>query len=154
MRVRVFRQDDLARITKIIREFHPRWFDKKALKNIPIDVQLQKCFVAEEKDRIVGFITIYSKDGEAELGWIGVKPERQRKGIGRKLLERAQKELKKIGVEILRAKTVGETRPRYKPYEETVEFYKACGFSLEKKSKFKEEKGYKYRMWTFKKILN
>ena len=72
MKIRKLKVEDLKSIKKIIKELHPRWFDKKALRNIPIDVQLQKCFVAEEKNKAIGFITIYSKDGEAELGWMGV----------------------------------------------------------------------------------
>lgn len=154
MKIREFKQSDLDGIKKIIKALHPKWFDKKALKNIPIDVQLQKCFVAEDENGVVGFITIYSEEGEGELGWIGVKPDLHRKGIGKKLLKRAETELKKVGAKVLRVKTIGETRPRYKPYEETVKFYEIFGFKVEKKSKAKEEKGYKYRMYTFKKILN
>lgn len=154
MEIREFKQSDLGRVKKIIKKLHPRWFDKRALVNIPIDVRLQKCFVAEDKDKIVGFITIYSEDGEAELGWIGVEPKLRHRGIGKSLVERAEMELKKIGVKSFRVKTVGETKPQYKPYTETVKFYKACGLKVEKKAKEKEEKGYKYRMFTFKKLLN
>jgi len=154
MKIRKFKAEDLKSIKRIIKELHPKWFDKKALRNIPIDVQLQKCFIAEEKNKVIGFITIYSKDGEAELGWMGVGTEWRNQGIGKKLVKRIETEAKRLGIKVLRVKTVGETKPKYKPYIQTVAFYKSCGFEVEKKEKEKEEKGCKYRMYTFKKRLD
>lgn len=153
MKIRDFRQNELKEIKDIVNRLHPKWFDKKALRNIPIDMRLQKCFVAEKNGKVVGFISVYSKDGEAEIGWIGVDPDWRKKGIGKKLFKKVEKELKKLRVKILRVKTVGRTSPRYEPYYETVAFYKACGFSIEKRSKTKKEKGYKYKMYTFKKCF-
>ena len=154
MKIRKLKVEDLKSIKKIIKELHPRWFDKKALRNIPIDVQLQKCFVAEEKNKAIGFITIYSKDGEAELGWMGVSPEWRNKGVGKKLVRKIEIKAQKLGIKVLRVRTVGEAKPKYKPYIQTVAFYKSCGFGVEKKEKEKKEKGCKYKMYIFKKRLN
>ena len=48
-------------------------------------------FVAEEDGRIVGVVSgrLFSASGLARLGWLGVLPEFQGRGLGRKLLERA-----------------------------------------------------------------
>ena len=120
-------------------------FNKSDMKNI---------FVAEEKNKAIGFITIYSKDGEAELGWMGVSPEWRNKGVGKKLVRKIEIKAQKLGIKVLRVRTVGEAKPKYKPYIQTVAFYKSCGFGVEKKEKEKEEKGCKYRMYTFRKKLN
>jgi N-acetylglutamate synthase-like GNAT family acetyltransferase len=154
MKIREFKAQDLESIKEIIKELHPKWFDKKALRNIPIDVQLQKCFVVEEKDKVIGFVTMYSKDGEAELGWIGVSPKWRNKGVGKNLVGKVEKEARRLGIKVLRVKTVGETKPKYKPYVQTVAFYKSSGFGVEEKEEEKEEKGYKYRMYTFRKTLS
>jgi ribosomal protein S18 acetylase RimI-like enzyme len=154
MRIRGFRHNDLNGVKKITKELHPKWFDKKALKNIPIDVRLHKCIVVEDKGIIIGFISFYSQKDEARIGWIGVKPDLRRKGIGTKLLAKVEKELKIIGAKAMRVETVGETNPQYKPYKETVKFYQTCGFEVEKKLKPGEEKGYKYRMYVLKKVLH
>ena len=154
MKIREFKQQDLDTIKKIVKKLHPAWFDKKALINIPIDIKLQKCLVAEKKGEVVGFISFYSKDGEASVGWIGVGVGLRRRGIGRQLIKKVELVLKNIGVKTLRAETVGETTPKYKPYEETVAFYKKCGFEIEKKSRFQKEAGYKFKMYSFKKTLS
>ena len=48
-------------------------------------------FVAEENGEIVGIAMgrLVGESGLARLGWIGVHPTRQNKGIGRALLEKA-----------------------------------------------------------------
>jgi ribosomal protein S18 acetylase RimI-like enzyme len=48
-------------------------------------------FVAEEEGRIVGVVAgkLFGVSGLARLGWLGVLPEFQGRGVGRQLLERA-----------------------------------------------------------------
>ena len=47
-------------------------------------------YVAEENDVIVGIILgrLIGESGLAKIGWLGVHPTHQRKGIGRQLLEK------------------------------------------------------------------
>lgn len=154
MRIRRFEPDDLDAIKRIIRKLHPQWFDREALKRLPIDVGFQRCFVAEAEGGLIGFISSYAKEEEAEVSWIAVTPEWRGKGVGKKLLGRAEEELKGIGVKDLRVETVGEASPRHAPYEKTVMFYRACGFRVEEELALKKEMGYSYRMYRFKKTLS
>jgi GNAT superfamily N-acetyltransferase len=68
-------------------------------------------------------------DGEtAELTWIGGRPDFQRKGIGRRLVEAIEQELSRRGVKTLEVSTVAST-VHYEPYALTRRFYHAIGFS-------------------------
>ena len=73
MIIRWFKPNDLIGIKKIIKELHPQWFYKKALKNIPRDVKQHQCIVAENRGKIIGFITFYSQKSE------GYRQKNQRK---------------------------------------------------------------------------
>jgi len=62
-----------------------------------------------------------------ELHLLAVRPERHREGIGRKLLEALEDDLRAEGVRILEVRTLG---PSYEDegYARTREFYLAQGF--------------------------
>jgi len=154
MQIREFERTDLKAIKDIVQSLHPDWFDKNALRNIPVDVQFQKTLIAEDKGNVIGFVSYFTKDGEATIGWIGLNKEKRGKKYGTQLIERMEMDLTDKGVSIVRVETVGETTPLYKPYEETVKFYKKLGFEVDKKSEEKEEQGFKFRMYTFKKALS
>jgi ribosomal protein S18 acetylase RimI-like enzyme len=77
----------------------------------------------------VGFVTYrVNADREtAELTWIGVRPDFQRKGIGRRLVEAIEQELSRKGVKTLEVSTVAPT-VNYEPYARTRRFYHGIGF--------------------------
>lgn len=155
MKIRKSNEKDFKGMLEIAKKLHPMWFDKTAItKSMPIDLRIHKGYAAEEKGRIIGFITYTSDNGKAKISWIGINPRFHRKGIGSKLLKTLEVELKRIGVKNLRVETVGKCTPRYEPYERTVKFYKSMGFRLEKKSKPKTQEGYHSQMYTFKKLLS
>jgi ribosomal protein S18 acetylase RimI-like enzyme len=151
--VRKFKGSDLDSIKRIIIKLHPEWFTEEALANIPRDIQFARCFVAELAGEIAGFISVHSHDGKPMIGWLGVDLGLRGKRIGKQMLEKVEEELKEHGYRDLRVETVGECTPIYKPYEETLKFYKAAGFEIEKKGRLRDDMGYKWRYSTLKKAL-
>ena len=86
MLIRPFEKFDLSQINNIAQLLHPKWFDNNAIRNISIDSQINNCFVAEQDNKIVGFITFSAQNGEAWINWLGVSINYHRQGIGGKLL--------------------------------------------------------------------
>jgi GNAT superfamily N-acetyltransferase len=151
--VRKFKVSDLDSIKRISKELHPEWFTEEALENIPRDIQFARCFVIEMSRKIVGFVSVHSYDGKPMIGWLGVDYKFRGEGIGKLLLEKVERELRKFGYKDLRVETVGECTPAYKPYSETVKFYKSMGFEVEKRGRLRNNMGYKWRHSTLRKKL-
>lgn len=148
-------------IRKIEKEDHPKiislteelseWFTEEARKeSIPLDLDIHKGFLAEKSDGIVGFIILDSYYGDAKIGWIGVLPDRHGEGIGRKLVDRAVEEFKRMEVVSIKVESLTSEDAEGTPYEGTLGFYESLGFELEKveKGKFDERETDKaiYRM--------
>ena len=149
--VRGFKRSDLNSIKRIIINLHPEWFTEEALENIPRDIQFAKCYVIEKLGQIAGFISVHSHDGKPMIGWLGVDPKSRGEGVGKLLLEKVECDLLKFEYKDLRVETVGECTPVYKPYKETLEFYKAMGFEIEKRGRLRNDLGYKWRYSTLRK---
>lgn len=105
----------------------PQFFTDKGVEYISADFYSQKGFVFRMNDAAVGFVTYYTNQGMAEIGWMGVKPEFQGKGIGTQLLNHLKSELIKNKCSSLIVKTLDESVD-YKPYEQTRAFYLKNGF--------------------------
>ena len=101
---------------------------------IPVDLHHQHGFVALLDDQPVGFITLFFAEGRLSIGWLGVKPECQRKGIGTKLLDAAEAFGREHGMREIATYTLGEG-VAYTPYESTRQFYYSHGFSVYQTSK-------------------
>ncbi len=138
MIIRKIREDDYNKILEIVEKLKVidekrGWFTEEAMKKlIPIDIKIQRGFVAEEKDTIIGFITYISKNGEPFIGWIGVDPDFHRKGIGRALVEKVYEVLKKIGAKEIYVETPSKKEGLGTSYEGTYKFYEDVGFELVK----------------------
>ena len=87
------------------------------------------------------------------IGWLGADYKLRGEGIGKLLLEKVERELIKFGFKDLRVETVGECSPVYKPYAETLKFYKSVGFEVENRGRLRHNMGYKWRLSTFRKKL-
>ncbi|MBI4004664.1 GNAT family N-acetyltransferase [Candidatus Roizmanbacteria bacterium] len=133
MVIRELLSSDIESINKIAKSLHPKWFTSDALKNISIDVQIDKCYVAESNNNIVGFIIFSSQDGEVRINWLGVNPDFHREGTGSKLLERVINFVKEIGSKKIIVETVVEQIPKDGSYDETMKFYMKQGFMIFKK---------------------
>jgi GNAT superfamily N-acetyltransferase len=149
--VRRFRLSDLRSVQRISRKLHPEWFTEDALENIPRDIRFARCYVAEEGKDVVGFLSVHSQNGKPMLGWMGIDPGRRGKGIGKRLLGFVESELIRFGYRDLRVETVGECSPVYEPYAETLRFYRAAGFKIEKRGRLRRDMGYAWRYSTLSK---
>ncbi len=139
MRIRESTEKDFRKIISIIKKLHPKWFDSFALnKSIPSDLKIQRGFVAEDREKIIGFLTFSSNEGEAIISWMGVEPKFQGKTVGTKLLKALEIKLRKFGLKELRVETLAESI-EYEPYERTRLFYKKMGFKPEKIRKIKSK---------------
>jgi ribosomal protein S18 acetylase RimI-like enzyme len=63
----------------------------------------------------------------AEIDVIAVTPDHHRRGIGRAMVDCAERLLAEDGVEYLQVKTLADTI-EYEPYARTRAFYATCGF--------------------------
>jgi len=108
------------------------WFGEYVInKLMPVDFVLQRGFVAEDANGVVGFLTYTSDHTAVLITWFGISPEYHRKGIGVKLLAAIEAELRSIGVTEVRLNTVVASGDN-DPYHNTHAFYKKMGFITEK----------------------
>ncbi|MFB3894605.1 MAG: GNAT family N-acetyltransferase [Phycisphaerae bacterium] len=133
--IRSMRPEDRDEVVAIAQSLTP-WFSESGIAHIRIDVKFQAGLVAELDGRIVGFVTYYVADGAGNIGWIGLRQELLRRGIGRRLVQALVDELRTAGVEELHVRTLGES-VNYAPYARTRAFYHAMGF-VDSKSTFQD----------------
>ena len=62
------------------------WFNADGLREIATDLRYQPGFVAETDRQIVGFVVISVCEAKGRISWLGVQQDRQRLGIGRRLV--------------------------------------------------------------------
>jgi len=130
---RPLQETDYAAVLAVA-EALPDWFDADARERaIPIDLKLQHGFVALCDGIVAGFITLFVAEGRLTIGWLGVRPDCQRRRIGSRLLACAeefgiQHELTEIATY-----TLGDSVD-YKPYETTRKFYFSSGFRVYQRS--------------------
>ncbi|NIO36299.1 GNAT family N-acetyltransferase [Candidatus Bathyarchaeota archaeon] len=82
---------------------------------------LGKAFVATTRGRIVGYISLGRRIFALMIDSIIVGRSYQRKGVGRKLVEKAKEYAKSQGIHVLRTDT-----GTFMDY--AIKFYLACGF--------------------------
>jgi GNAT superfamily N-acetyltransferase len=112
----------------------PEWFDEDARNRaIPLDCCFQDGFVAEEAGQVLGFITLYVAEGQVNIGWMGVLPDRHGQGIGRRLMAAAIKYCRERKIPELATYTLGDGVD-YEPYEATRAFYFSEGFRIYQRS--------------------
>ena len=153
MIIRPYQSGDLIHIKSIVKKLHPQWFDENALKNIPIDAQLGKTYIAEENSEIRGFIIISSLEGTVWINWIGVDPQYHGISIGTQLLEHTEKKLRELGVKKIRVDTVVEQSPADGTYDKTLQFYLKNRFKLIEKKEQQKFKEFTFRRGVLLKML-
>lgn len=117
-----------------VAEALPEWFDSDARgRAIPADLRHQEGFVALLDGEIVGFITLFFAEGRLNIGWLGVRPDCQRRGIGSRLLASAEEYGRQHGVTEIATYTLGDGVD-YRPYEATRQFYFSRGFTVYQRS--------------------
>ncbi len=108
----------------------PLWFGiESAIVDYVKDVQRMETWVAYENESAIGFASInkhFSKS--AELHVMGVLQNFHRQGIGHKLIEVMENDLRNEGFKFLTVKTLSESRPNTE-YDQTRNFYLKVGFT-------------------------
>lgn len=107
----------------------PDWFGiEQAIVDYVQDIQTMDTWVAEADGEIVGFLTLNRhNEHSAEIQVMAVVDSRHGRGIGRRLVERAEQVLRTRSVEFLQVKTLAPSRSSA-AYERTRAFYEAMGF--------------------------
>lgn len=80
-------------------------------------------FVAEENGEVLGTVLgeIVGESGLARIGWVGVHPRRQRRGIGKALVQRAIEHCREKGCHKITLYTTPPLIP-------AINLYLTCGF--------------------------
>lgn len=127
--VKLLNNQEKQSITNSILRDLPEWFGiEEALVEYIKGVKSTDFYVAYDTNNPIGFISIkHNNSYTSEVYVIGVKRDYHNGGVGKRLLEIAQKELVKNEVKFLMVKTLGESHPD-KHYKNTREFYNKSGF--------------------------
>lgn len=121
-------KDEKSAISRGILESLTAWFEVEEGREEYIAACVDQIFIAAKEDgKHVGFLCLKETGKDTvELAVMGVLEDYQRKGIGRKLFEKAKEIAWTKGYSFLQVKTVkmGE----YDDYDKTNRFYLSCGF--------------------------
>ena len=115
--------DDVLAITKSLSQ----WFTDGGVELVRKDIFFQAGIIGIENRTPVGFLTYFVNQGVATIGWMAVRPDHQRGGIGRAMLEHLKENLERSNVNRVLVSTLGES-VEYEPYARTRAFYRKCGF--------------------------
>lgn len=115
-------------IARQVLEALPEWFEVTETREDYIRQSGSlPLFAAFDEDRPAGFICLKETGKDtAEICVMGVRKEYHRKGVGKKLFERAKASAMQRGYSFLQVKTV--RMGMYDDYDATNRFYLALGF--------------------------
>lgn len=107
----------------------PQWFGiEDALVQFVADVRDMDTWGALRDGELVGFVTVKQHfENAAEVHVMGVRPDFHRQGVGRTLLNEAERTCRDRGVYWMQVKTLGPSHPD-EYYARTRAFYAAMGY--------------------------
>ena len=119
---------DAEAVARLLRAL-PEWFGiESATQSYIEDARTFPTVLARADGQVVGALLWSRRYPEsAEVHLMAVEPAYHRTGIGRRLLERAEEELRSDGVRYLQVKTLGPSQPD-ESYARTRRFYEGSGF--------------------------
>lgn len=124
-------KDELSksRITEEILRQLPEWFgNEKSLLDYIETVKDKIFYCAMDDDNVVGFLCLkFHNQFTADIYVTGILKEYHRRGIGRELVQVAEKYLTSNGYKFFMVKTLGESSD-YEFYKKTRAFYLSVGF--------------------------
>ena len=126
---------DAAAIRDIVRAAYAKWVPVIGREPLPMRADYDKAVaehpfdLAIEDERIVGLIETIAHDDHLWIENVCVAPEAQGKGIGRLLLQRAERKPREAGRHELRLLTNGA-------FEANVSLYERQGYSVDREEPF------------------
>ncbi|MCY7322348.1 MAG: GNAT family N-acetyltransferase [Phormidesmis sp. CAN_BIN36] len=107
----------------------PKWFGiESAIVHYVQEIDHLPTLLAWNQKQVVGFLSIKQhNEFAAEIYVMAVHPQFHQQGIGRQLVETAERELLKLEVEYFQVKTLGFSSPDPN-YAKTRKFYESLGF--------------------------
>lgn len=121
-------QTDIASCELVLRALPDYFGIEEALLQYLEDMKTRSTFHAHLDGSVVGFLTLTRHNAvSAEIHVMGVLPQEHNQGIGRAMVQAAQRHLQSDGVALLQVKTLGESHPD-RNYAKTRQFYLAQGF--------------------------
>ncbi|MGF1523693.1 MAG: GNAT family N-acetyltransferase [Leptolyngbyaceae cyanobacterium] len=107
----------------------PEWFGiESAIVHYIQEIDLLPTLLAYSQKQTTGFLTLKQhNEFAAEIYVMAVHPKFHRQGIGQQLVEAAEAELQKLGIEYLQVKTLGPSK-QDPNYAKTRKFYESVGF--------------------------
>lgn len=121
--------EDRAGIVAVAEDLgHPDgWFTPEGIRDIGREFTYQRGVVAVAGGTIVGFAVYTVAEAKGRLTWLGLRRDRHRAGIGRRLVDHVVCRMAADGITELYVDTLGDSDP-YEPYARTRAFYRALGF--------------------------
>jgi len=119
----------MAEVCEPILRSLPDWFGiEDAIRDYAKAIDTLPTLVALTSDTVLGFLTIKLHfEHAAEIYVMAVDARSHRRGIGRSLVDGAERWLRERGIEYLQVKTIGPSRVNH-AYACTRTFYTAVGF--------------------------
>ena len=120
--------NERRKISRQILEALPEWFEVEESREQYIRESADQIFLAaKENDAYVGFLCLkQTGNATVELAVMGVLKEYHRSGLGRQLVQEAERIAKEAGYSFMQVKTV--RMGVYEDYDRTNLFYISCGF--------------------------
>jgi len=132
---RLAQPSDAAAVRDIVRAAYAKWVPMIGREPLPMRADYEKAVVehpfdlAVEGGRIVGMIETIFADDHLWIENVCVAPDAQGRGIGRLLLERAERKARDAGRFELRLLTNGA-------FEANVSLYKKHGYTIDREEPF------------------
>jgi GNAT superfamily N-acetyltransferase len=119
----------MAKDAETILRSLPDWFGiEQALLDYARNTEALPTFVAEQGGSVVGFLSLREHFAASwEIDCVAVHADTRAHGIGRALLQHAERWLLQRGAMFLQVKTLAASHPS-QAYAETRRFYEAAGF--------------------------
>jgi len=125
MEIRIMKKTDFKEVFKMWKQANlslDTYKNEKKEFDDMLNINPKSCFIAVNQDQIIGSVFGTNNGRRAFIYHVAVHPDWQRKGIGKKLLQKAEYSLKKIGVSKVRLMVDLENL-------HVVPFYKKCGYN-------------------------
>ena len=120
MTVRTMAKEDCAQAAALEKRIFSQPWSEQGFRDA-IDMEQNIFLVAEEADKVCGYIGMYQALDEGEITNVAVAPEQRNAGIGRMLIQAAMEQARRQGI----TQIVLEVRVSNAP---AIHLYEKCGF--------------------------